>query len=74
MGNTTRGGRGKQVSATVAPELYSALDDYAWENRRNRTDVVRQAVEEYAQRNNIWQPTGAETEPNEQDNEVHHEA
>ena len=71
METTKRGGRGKQVSATVSPELYSALDDYAWTNRRNRTDVVRQAVEEFAQRNGL---TPSETDPTEQDNEVHHEA
>lgn len=47
--------RGKQVSATVSPELYEALDDYGWQNRKKRTDLVRQAVEEFAERNNILQ-------------------
>ncbi|WNT44581.1 ribbon-helix-helix DNA binding domain protein [Arthrobacter phage Tillums] len=71
-------GRGKQVSATVAPELFTALEDHAWENRRQRTDVVRQAVEEYAQRNGIWAKNewiiDSPDENPEQDNEVHHEA
>lgn len=72
MEKPTRG-RGKQVSATVAPELFSALEDFAWTNRRQRTDVVRQAVEEFAERNNIW-PQSIPDEETEQDNEVHHEA
>lgn len=67
-------GRGKQVSATVAPELFTALEDHAWENRRQRTDVVRQAVEEYAIRNNIMPASLMEELPEEPDNEVHHEA
>lgn len=79
-------GRGKQVSATVAPELFTALEDHAWENRRQRTDVVRQAVEEYARRNGIWgsmadNPSethspdeSSNVEGDHQDNEVHHEA
>lgn len=69
MEKPTRG-RGKQVSATVAPELFTALEDYAWENRRQRTDVVRQAVEEFVERNGIL----SSPEPEHQDNEVHHEA
>jgi hypothetical protein len=60
MTTETKRGRGKQVSATVAPELFAALEDYAWENRRQRTDVVRQAVEEFAERNGI----GLKREPN----------
>jgi len=70
MEKPTRG-RGKQVSATVSPELFTALEDYAWENRRQRTDVVRQAVEEFVQRNNILP---SPEEPEHQDNEVQHEA
>lgn len=68
MSEETKRAKGKQVSATVSPELYQALDDYGWENRKKRTDLVRQAVEEFAERNNIL--TAAEH----QDNEVHHEA
>jgi len=71
MTTETKRGRGKQVSATVSPELFTALEDYAWENRRQRTDVVRQAVEEFAERNGLT-PSPAEGEH--QDNEVHHEA
>jgi predicted DNA-binding protein len=55
MEKPTRG-KGKQVSATVSPELYDALEDYGWNNRKTRTDLVRQAVEEFAERNGILAP------------------
>lgn len=36
-----------QVSASVSPEVFQALDDYRWANRLEKTDVLRLAVEEF---------------------------
>lgn len=36
-----------QVSASVSPETFQALDDYRWANRLEKTDVLRLAVEEF---------------------------
>lgn len=76
MSEETKREKGKQVSATVSPGLYEALDEYGWQNRKKRTDLVRQAVEEFADRNNIWpvQFEPATLDSTDQDNEVHHEA
>jgi predicted transcriptional regulator len=74
MEKPTRG-KGKQVSATVSPELYDALEDYGWNNRKTRTDLVRQAVEEFAERNGILpSPTdeGGHGEHQEHHGEHHH--
>ena len=37
--------RKTQVSATLSPELFDALEDYRWSNRINKTsDIVAAAV------------------------------
>lgn len=45
--------KGVQVSATISPELDKALEDHRWTVRKTKTELVRLAVEEYADRNNL---------------------
>ena len=39
----------KQVSAQIPIELYELLEEHRWDVRKNMAEVVRTAVEEYAQ-------------------------
>lgn len=44
----TEARKNKQVSVSVSPEKFAALEDYRWANRINKTnDVVALAVEEF---------------------------
>ena len=45
--------KGVQVSGTIAPELNAALEDYRWSARKTKTELVRQAVEEFAANHNL---------------------
>lgn len=40
--------KGKQLGATVSPEFYAEFTDLQWDLRKPVTDLVRQAVEEFA--------------------------
>jgi hypothetical protein len=40
--------KGQQVSATISPELHTALEEHRWTVRMTMTELVRTAVEEYA--------------------------
>jgi tRNA A37 methylthiotransferase MiaB len=43
---TPKAKKSAQVSTTVSPEKYAALEDYRWENRVNKlSDVIGQAVD-----------------------------
>ena len=55
--------RGKQVSATISPELFTALDDYKWTQKMTLTELIRTAVEEYAGRHGVLPPAPA-SDPN----------
>ena len=45
--------KGVQVSATISKQLDQALEDHRWSVRMTKTELVRTAIEEYAQRNNL---------------------
>lgn len=46
MSTETNSKKSTQISATVSPEKFAALEDYRWENRVNKmSDVVAQAVD-----------------------------
>jgi len=40
--------KGVQVSTTVSPELYAALEDHRWTVRKSKSEVVLAALQEYA--------------------------
>jgi len=40
--------KGVQVSTTVSPELFAALEDHRWTVRKSKSEVVLAALEEYA--------------------------
>lgn len=40
--------KGVQVSTTVSPELFAALEDHRWNVRKSKSEVVLAALEEYA--------------------------
>lgn len=37
-----------QVSTSISPELFEALEDYRWSQRLEKSDVLRVALQEYA--------------------------
>lgn len=40
--------KAKQVSTTIAPEKYAALEDYRWSNRVNKlSEVISEAVDAF---------------------------
>jgi hypothetical protein len=45
--------KGVQVSATISPELHAALEDHRWTVRKTMTELVRMAVEEYADNHDV---------------------
>jgi hypothetical protein len=51
--------KGVQVSATVSKEFHEKWDELHWTKRMSPTDMVREAVEEYAKRNGIEVPAKA---------------
>lgn len=42
-----------QVSASVSPEMFNALEDYRWTQRLEKTDVLRKALEEFVVNHDI---------------------
>lgn len=55
-----------QISSSVSPELFKALEDYRWktgsenpEYRLEKTDVLRKAVEEFVVNHGIEVPETA---------------
>lgn len=49
--------KNKQVSTTVSPERFAALEEYRWANRINKTgDVLTLAVDEFIANHNIVVP------------------
>jgi hypothetical protein len=51
--------KGVQVSATVSQEFYEKWDELHWTKRMSPTDMVREAVQEYAKANGITVPAKA---------------
>jgi hypothetical protein len=45
--------KGVQVSATISKELDQAIEDHRWSVRMTKTELVRTAVEEYAQNHGL---------------------
>lgn len=64
--------KGVQVSATISPELDQALEDHRWSVRKTKTELVRTAVEEYAQNHGIIPSSTAEGEHHGEHGEEHH--
>jgi hypothetical protein len=57
--DTVKARKGVQVSATVSQEFYEKWDELHWEKRMSPTDMVREAVQEYAKANGITVPAKA---------------
>lgn len=55
--------KNKQISTTLAPEKFQALEDYRWDNRVNKIgDVLTAAVEEFIVNHQLEvQPAEADT-------------
>ena len=51
--------KGLQDSHTVSKEFHEKWDELHWTKRMSPTDMVREAVEEYAKRNGIDVPAKA---------------
>jgi len=45
--------KGVQVHATIDPELYEKLEDHRWNVRLNMVDVVKLALQQYAEREGL---------------------
>jgi cytoskeletal protein RodZ len=56
---TVKARKGVQVSATVSQDFYEKWDELHWEKRMSPTDMVREAVQEYAKANGITVPAKA---------------
>jgi hypothetical protein len=56
---TVKARKGVQVSATVSQEFYEKWDELHWTKRMSPTDMVREAVQEYAKANGITVPAKA---------------
>ena len=55
--------KGVQVSATIPVELNNALEDHRWTVRKTKAEVIKTAIEEYADRHVLipiphGEPTG----------------
>lgn len=57
--------KGVQVSTTVSPELFAALEDHRWTVRKSKSEVVLAALEEYAANHDLI-PAPAEEAPADQ--------
>jgi len=55
--------KGVQVSTTVSPELFAALEDHRWTVRKSKSEVVLAALEEYAAKHNLTPTAPAEEAP-----------
>lgn len=56
--------KGKQVSTNVEPEYYKALDDFHWSARKKISEIVREALDDYAEKHSIPIPHRASDTPN----------
>lgn len=45
--------KGVQVHATIDPELFEKLEDHRWNVRLNMVDVVKLALQQYAEREGL---------------------
>lgn len=45
--------KSQQVSTSISPELFEALEDYRWSVRLQFTDLVRVALQEYSVNHNV---------------------
>jgi 3-oxoacyl-ACP reductase-like protein len=57
--DTVKARKGVQVSATVSQEFYEKWDELHWTKRMSPTDMVREAVQDYAKANGITVPAKA---------------
>jgi len=48
--------KGVQVSTTVSPELFAALEDHRWTVRKSKSEVVLAALQEYAANHELTIP------------------
>jgi len=53
--------KSSQVSTTVSPEVFEALEDHRWTARKKMTEVVGEAIADYIAKHNI-QVQGATVE------------
>lgn len=51
----------KTVSGTVSPELFDFIDDYHWKNKKNRSQVIGDALLSWAKSEGFEEPTTGET-------------
>ena len=51
-----------QVSTTVSPEVFDALEDHRWTARKKMTEVVAEAVQDYIAKHKIQVGTAAPAE------------
>lgn len=45
--------KSSQVSTTVSPELFDALEDHRWTARKKMTEVIAEAVSDYVAKHKI---------------------
>lgn len=50
-----------QVSTTVSPEVFEALEDHRWTARKKMTEVVAEAVSDYIAKHGITVKTATPT-------------
>lgn len=55
--------KGVQVSATISPELFEAIESHRWEVRKTKSEVVLTALEEYAANHGLLPDSAAEESP-----------
>lgn len=61
--------KGKQVSTNVEPEYYDALNDYHWSARKKISEIVREALDDYAEKHSIPIPHRASDEHHDPDDQ-----
>lgn len=54
--------KSSQVSTTVSPEVFDALEDHRWTARKKMTEVVAEAVSDYIAKHKIQVGTAAPAE------------
>jgi predicted DNA-binding protein len=55
--------KGVQVSATISPELNTALEDHRWTVRKTKAEVIKAAIEEYAEHHQLLTTPASEPAP-----------
>ena len=53
MSDTKTARKSTQVSTTVSPEVFEALEDHRWQARKKMTEVVAEAVSDYIAKHGI---------------------